>query len=485
MAFKIGQIRTPKPSTALDVLLNAEGRKIGSAYDHQGDIIRKYHAEAQEAPDVAFELPTGSGKTLVGVLIAEWRRLNHEARVVYLCPNKQLAYQVADQARTQYGLQVVPLVGIQANFDQGDSSSYRRGEACAVTTYSGLFNAGHYFDDVNTIVLDDAHAAESYIADHWSLHIRADDEPAMFEKMAELIAPLLGDADASRMLAEWESRDGASWSQKIASSELANIADQIRSLLDVHTAASDLVWPWRVVRDHLHACHLYVGAKELLLRPIIPPTWTLPAFSNASQRIYLSATLGTGGELERTTGRPNIKRLSLPDSWKQRGIGRRFFIFPEMSLSKTESDLVKSKMMAEAGRSLVLVPSDPSSVRFRADVASLSGIPCLGVREIERTKAPFLAMQKAAVVAANRYDGKVTVALCDVPGIKPLFMRRVIRWLALFGLAAVLYGFGNAASKVACLLFWGGSRSARLLAAALAHCPTRLDQVFVIAAAPI
>lgn len=33
---------------------------------HQGDVIRAYAAEYADKPDVALELPTGTGKTLPG-----------------------------------------------------------------------------------------------------------------------------------------------------------------------------------------------------------------------------------------------------------------------------------------------------------------------------------------------------------------------------------------------------------------------------------
>lgn len=39
---------------------------------HQGDVIRAYAEHHQDTQDLALELPTGSGKTLPGLLIAEW-----------------------------------------------------------------------------------------------------------------------------------------------------------------------------------------------------------------------------------------------------------------------------------------------------------------------------------------------------------------------------------------------------------------------------
>ncbi|WP_250628384.1 hypothetical protein [Pinirhizobacter soli] len=57
----------------------------------------------------------------------------------------------------------------------------------------------------------------------------------------------------------------------------------------------------------------------------------------------------------------------------------------------------------------------------------------------------------------RRGEEKVAVALCDVPQMKPNLMRWAILWLGLFSSAAVLYGLGDTASKVACVLIGAGT----------------------------
>ena len=64
----------------------------------------------------AFQLPAGSGKTLVGPLLGEWRRRKNEERVVYLCPTRQLVNQVAEEANTKYGLNVEAFTGMPELF---------------------------------------------------------------------------------------------------------------------------------------------------------------------------------------------------------------------------------------------------------------------------------------------------------------------------------------------------------------------------------
>jgi superfamily II DNA or RNA helicase len=49
-------------------------RTVPDVLPHQRDMMRRYAEDGQNKADVALQLPTGSGKTLVGLLIAEWRR---------------------------------------------------------------------------------------------------------------------------------------------------------------------------------------------------------------------------------------------------------------------------------------------------------------------------------------------------------------------------------------------------------------------------
>ena len=67
---------TPGPTDPEAVFRNLRGRapEIKHLWSQQADLLRAYHQEHLTARDVAIELPTGAGKTLVGLLIAEWRR---------------------------------------------------------------------------------------------------------------------------------------------------------------------------------------------------------------------------------------------------------------------------------------------------------------------------------------------------------------------------------------------------------------------------
>ena len=96
MAFKRTAKSRPVPETPDKLLLELPRRTIPDVLPHQAEIMGTYVATAVNSPDVAMQLPTGSGKTLVALLIGEWLRRKNQERVVYLSPNNQLVTQVAE-----------------------------------------------------------------------------------------------------------------------------------------------------------------------------------------------------------------------------------------------------------------------------------------------------------------------------------------------------------------------------------------------------
>jgi RAD3-like DEAD/DEAH box helicase len=350
-------------------------------------------------------LPTGSGKTLVGLLVGEWRRRRCRQKAAYFCPTVQLANQVVSQAR-EYGIRAVALTGKKRKYPQLESREYLNAEVLAVTTYSSLFNVKSFFDGAETMVFDDAHAAENYVASHWSLVVRRSDHAAMFGALAGFVKPLVDEADHARLAGTGDEVWDRTWVEEIPAPLLAGHVAELVALLDEHARYDDdLGFRWSVLRDHVRACHLYVSAGAMLLRPLVPPTESHRPFISAQQRVYMSATLGSGGELERLWGRPSIRRLKIPEGWDKQGIGRRLFFFPELARDEDASKKLVLDMIANAPRALVLVPDDETEAEYCKTVAEKLKYRVFTADDIESSKTAFVSTDKAVTVAANRYDG--------------------------------------------------------------------------------
>lgn len=404
--FRTSKADKPRPVDPESLFRDLKDRsaEVRHLWSHQADILRAYADKHQATTDVALELPTGAGKTLVGLLIAEFRRRKLDERVVYLCPTRQLAHQVGAQAR-RYGTAAHVLVGRQAEYPVTEFAAYQKGEAIAITTYSGLFNVNPRLDDPHVIICDDAHAGESFISSMWSAELVRREHADAFQAVIDLISADLPPAFASRLsrtdLAPHERRNV----ELLPCNSLRARAEQIRDALDAQIPGNAQVrYPWQTIRDHLDSCQLYVTWDSILIRPFIPPSLTHGPFQLARQRVYMSATLGEGGELERITGIPRIERLPIPAGWDKQGSGRRLFVLPELSLDATASQEFTLGAVQHAGRSLILVPN---SSRLDAITQSLTtaGITVLRAQDIEESLDPFLNATNAALVLANRYDG--------------------------------------------------------------------------------
>ena len=79
MAFKTTKAVVISVESPEALLRDLRSKTIPGPLAHQADLWRAYQDKALNAPDVALQLPTGSGKTLVGLILAEWRRRNLES----------------------------------------------------------------------------------------------------------------------------------------------------------------------------------------------------------------------------------------------------------------------------------------------------------------------------------------------------------------------------------------------------------------------
>ena len=386
--------------------LHGRASNVRHLWSQQADILRAYHREYLSASDVAIELPTGAGKTLIGLLIAEWRRQSFKQRVAYLCPTKQLAIQVGAQAM-EYGINARVLIGPQAEYQPEAFSDYQSGQQIAITTYSGIFNNNPRIDSAQTLILDDAHAGENFIAGMWSVEISREDHSLLYLNLVNLLKDAFSATTYADLRGESERESiNATKVELIPGSVVRANSASISDLLNNSVENGTPPWyAWNNIKTNLAACNIFVAGYGILIRPLIPPTHLFDPFISAEQRIYMSATLGLGGELERVTGIKRIQRLPLPSGWENRGSGRRFFVFPQNSVSDNKMLEVVCNSIEKQGRGLILFPS-----RFDEDGTSVvkeleaRDVPILRASDIEDSLDPFIQLSKGALVL-SRYDG--------------------------------------------------------------------------------
>ncbi|UZK92682.1 hypothetical protein OIO89_00855 (plasmid) [Mycobacterium ulcerans] len=132
---------------------------------------------------------------------------------------------------------------------------------------------------------------------------------------------------------------------------------------------------------------MYVSYGGIQIRPMIPPTFQNSVFSSARQRVYLSATLGAGGELERAFGRAEIVRMPLPTKTPPRS-GRRLFIFPDLVKGGDAVGLAKD-VVAITNKALVLSQTSSEKTEDAARSLAGRGVAVFGKDSVEHGLAVF------------------------------------------------------------------------------------------------
>ncbi len=356
--------------------------------------------------DAAIELPTGTGKTLVGLLAGEHFREGGDGPVAYLAGNKQLAQQVERHAR-DLGFPIVRFQGAKDGWAARDVRAFNFAKKIGVMNYWNYFNARPGVEPAGMLILDDVHLLEGPLRDLFSVCIHRGD--ALYKEILKrivarcpyysLAADLLNGLEPMRA------------PEMLAFPDSAELADEVRDLLDSRLLdGNEAWWAWQHVRDRLEVCCWLVSGRSVTFTPYIPPTQTMPHFEQPSRRLYLSATVGSVEDLQRRLGAPPLVKLTSSVPPRQ---GERLVVI------RDGTDLLGATELVDGLRPFLGRHPKALWLCARRDTAqaleralTLSGL--VGhVRRLEGDNGedePFAAEPSGHLVAAGRYDGM------DFPG---------------------------------------------------------------------
>lgn len=382
--------------------LSSREQSHGYLRGPQQDALRAY-LEVKDRTDIAMELPTGTGKTTVGLLVAEWRRRLNRRPVAYLTLTNQLATQVLVEAG-RLGLPCADLRGRKEERASSEDGRFRSAQAIGVTTYSNLFNVKPVIHDADLLVFDDAHGGDQFVANMWTVNIRKRHFPQLYTEIVTALRPALSEGQYRAI-----SEDTA-----FPSTELVDVASHssvlqaLTSVLD-QEQSSDIRFSWTKVRNSLSACLFLVSPQEMVIRPLIAPTHTHEPFAEASQRIYMSATLSGEADLLRGYGVSSIKVVQAQHpQW-----GKRYLFMPSLYMDEENAFTLLLRVFSEQEhhRALLLAPSFQEAERGYALFEALSPPPKkLRARDVEEDLKAFTQSTNAVLALAGRYDG------IDLPG---------------------------------------------------------------------
>jgi len=375
---------------------------------HRSDSVKKLWAWQEEVleqyasieGDVAVELPTGAGKTLIGLLAGEHYRLETGKRVAYLAGTKQLAQQVERWA-VELGFPVVRFEGPKDSWEFSKKSSYNFGGAIGVMNYWNYFNAAPGIEPAGRLILDDVHLLEGPLRDLFTVTI------GRSHLLDLVLQAILGScpyyARADDLLNDLTITQPP---EMLAFPDSADLAGEVRELIDGGLEnGSPEWWAWRNIRDQLGACCWLVSGRGVTFTPYIPPSQTLEHFSLPDSRLYLSATIGNVEDLERRLGAPPVTFLTASAPPRQ---GERLVVVRDGTEPLTEADLVGSlqPFLEQQRKALWLCARKDTAANVHSALVWSGLDGSVAVLESDNAAdGPFAEADVGHLVAAGRYDG--------------------------------------------------------------------------------
>jgi hypothetical protein len=386
-----------------DLFARHRSAAVPSLWPWQSEVLAGY---AGIDTDAAAELPTGTGKTLVGLLAGELFRESDSGPVAFLAGNKQLAQQVERQAR-ELGFQVVRFQGPKDGWESRDVRAFNYGQAIGVMNYWNYFNAAPGVEPAGMLILDDVHLLEGPLRELFTVCIRRGD-PLYDDVLRVIVARCPYYSLAEDLLNGVEPLHAP---EMLVFPDSADLSDDVRDLLDASLAdGSEAWWAWQRIRDRVEVCCWLVSARGVTFTPYIPPSQTIPHFAEPARRLYLSATIGSVDDLRRRLGTPPLEKLSAAVQPRQ---GERLVVIRDAPDSPLAIELVEElRPFLERRRKALWLCArrdTAQALNFALTLAALPG----QVRVLEADNGAdesFAIETDGHLVTAGRYDGM------DFPG---------------------------------------------------------------------
>ena len=373
--------------------------KEGYAYLRaiQEEVLRSWHLRREER-DVLCKMNTGSGKTLVSLMMLYSKMVEGTGSALYVCPDRQLLEQAKQQA-ILYGIPTCEI-------EEGNQfpADFHNCKSILLCTFHRLFNAKSIFERdniaVGAIVIDDAHSCLDISRDMTTLKLASDHKLTkrlikLFESDLKFQAPgsfnmlMAGDPFARILKVPYWS-----WLDK---------REEVLSLLTEFSADEGLKFKWGLIADDLPSFDCYVGPRGIEIAPIQVPYHSIRSFNEAKHRYILSATFEDQIDLIKDFGinKESIINALVPRDRKD--VGQRLILAPKrFDPRMLDTDMHKlAKHYATNGVNVVvLVPSGDKSVPWvKIGANNLSeGDVNANIENLKRVKGSLS-------VLINRYDG--------------------------------------------------------------------------------
>lgn len=394
---QLGMNSNQKPINPRDIFMRLSQKTAKYQYprDVQGEVWKQWF-EQRNNKDTIIKMNTGSGKTIVALMILQSCLNEGVGPSLYVVPDKYLVKQVMEQA-SELGIKVV---------DSETDLDYQRKKAILVTNIQKLVNGKSVFGlreennyTIGSIIIDDMHACVGTIQEQFMVVIPK--ENAMYDAITKLFYDVMnmqaegrfGDIIAERNVFDNMLVPFWSWQDK---------SKEVYKILSENRETECLQFKWNLIKDSLKLSHCYISAKGISIVPNCTPMHKIKSFDDAKRRIYMSATLPDDSPFMTVMGIDLKEDMHVISPEKANDIGERLIIVPKIINKELTEIEVRDALIEKAQNHnvIVLVPSFMMARYWeeRGGIVLSAGNISRGVEDIK-------SRNSGLYVIVNRYDG--------------------------------------------------------------------------------
>ncbi|MCD7836932.1 MAG: DEAD/DEAH box helicase family protein, partial [Lachnospiraceae bacterium] len=404
MAFLLSKLNSTSKSVAIEpreifMGLPCKEKQYEYPRDVQSEVWKKWF-EVRNNKNCIIKMNTGSGKTVVALMILQSCLNEGKGPAVYVVPDNYLVNQVCEEAKK---------LGIKAVTDR-DDYSYTENKAILVITIHTLINGRSVFGmrktgvyRIGSILMDDVHACLDTISTQFSIKVPSDHE--LYNQIVALFAD------------SWKAYNSRSYTDVVELHDPIQSAiipfwiwqekqNELYSLLSKYNTGDNenhcVYFSLPLIDNSLNTCDCFITARGIEIIPEGIAISKISSFTNAERRIFMSATLSDDSVFVSALGlkENDIRNIITPDNAND--IGDRLILFPRHLNSAISDDDIKAKVLSIAERHnvIVIVPSfekarywDPENSRTASK------------DNIDEMVAKLKNRHIGLVVFVNRYDG--------------------------------------------------------------------------------
>lgn len=394
---QLGMNSNQKPINPRDIFMRLSQKTAKYQYprDVQGEVWKQWF-EQRNNKDTIIKMNTGSGKTIVALMILQSCLNEGVGPALYVVPDKYLVKQVIEQA-SELGIKVV---------DSETDLDYQRKKAILVTNIQKLVNGKSVFGlreennyTIGSIIIDDMHACVGTIQEQFMVVIPK--ENSMYEAITKLFYEVMNMQAEGRFADIVEERNIFdnmlvpfwSWQDK---------SKEVYKILSENSETECLQFKWNLIKDSLKLSHCYISTKGISIVPNCTPMYKIKSFDDAKRRIYMSATIPDDSPFMTVMGIDLKEDMHVISPEKANDIGERLIIVPKIINKELTEIEVRDALIqkAQSHNVIVLVPSF-AMARYWEERGGI----VLSSSNISRGVEVIKSRNNGLYVIVNRYDG--------------------------------------------------------------------------------